>query len=172
MIQTDNLETDKPNKRIRLRLLLTGVVISILPGCSVFRSRPSPPYVRYDGSRGSQVLKTAMSQYGVDYEYGAVDPGDGFDCSGLIWWSYRQHGITVPRRTVDQRRAGWAVSRKNICQGDIVVFRIGRNQLHTGLVVDKNRFLHAPSSGGYIRIDKFNDAYWKNRIVGFRRIVS
>lgn len=172
MTKTNNSETDIETKRIRLRMLFAGFAVSLLPGCSVFRSKPSPPYVRYDGSRGSQVLKTAMSQYGVDYEYGEADPGDGFDCSGLIWWSYRQHGIKVPRRTVEQRRAGWSVSRKNIRQGDIAVFRIGRSQLHTGLVVDKNRFLHAPSSGGYIRVDSLNDAYWKKRILGFRRIVA
>ena len=67
-------------------------------------------------------------------------------------------------------KAGKWVAARNARQGDIVVFRIGR-RLHTGLVADKGRFLHAPSSGGYVRMESLSGVYWKNKIVGYRRIV-
>ena len=57
------------------------------------------------------------------------------------------------------------------CSGLIFwAYRIGR-RLHTGLVADKGRFLHAPSSGGYVRMESLSGVYWKNKIVGYRRIV-
>ena len=149
----------------RRKLILLASVSSLLSGCSMFSSdRYSYQPVSYDNSEGSKVLRTAMSQYGAKYKYGKASPSDGFDCSGLIFWAYGKHGITVPRHTAAQSKAG------NARQGDIVVFRIGR-RLHTGLVADKGRFLHAPSSGGYVRMESLSGVYWKNKIVGYRRIV-
>ena len=132
----------------RRKLILLASVSSFLSGCSMFSSdRYSYQPVSYDNSEGSKVLRTAMSQYGAKYKYGKASPSDGFDCSGLIFWAYGKHGITVPRHTAAQSKAGKWVAARNARQGDIVVFRIGR-RLHTGLVADKGRFLHAPSSGG------------------------
>ena len=148
----------------RRKLILLASVSSLLSGCSMFSSdRYSYQPVSYDNSEGSKVLRTAMSQYGAKYKYGKASPSDGFDCSGLI-------GITVPRHTAAQSKAGKWVAARNARQGDIVVFRIGR-RLHTGLVADKGRFLHAPSSGGYVRMESLSGVYWKNKIVGYRRIV-
>lgn len=155
----------------RRKLMLIASVSSFLSGCSMFSSdRYSYQPVSYDNSEGSKVLRTAMSQYGAKYKYGKASPSDGFDCSGLIFWAYGKHGITVPRHTAAQSKAGKWVAARNARQGDIVVFRIGR-RLHTGLVADKGRFLHAPSSGGYVRMESLSGIYWKNKIVGYRRIV-
>ncbi len=63
-----------------------------------------------DASLGARVAQTARSQVGVHYRLGGTTPR-GFDCSGLIWWAYRQHGINVPRVTDAQARAGRAVGR-------------------------------------------------------------
>ena len=139
----------------RRKLMLIASVSSFLSGCSMFSSdRYSYQPVSYDNSEG----------------YGKASPSDGFDCSGLIFWAYGKHGITVPRHTAAQSKAGKWVAARNARQGDIVVFRIGR-RLHTGLVADKGRFLHAPSSGGYVRMESLSGVYWKNKIVGYRRIV-
>ena len=128
----------------RRKLILLASVSSLLSSCSMFSSdRYSYQPVSYDNSEGSKVLRTAMSQYGAKYKYGKASPSDGFDCSGLIFWAYGKHGITVPRHTAAQSKAGKWVAARNARQGDIVVFRIGR-RLHTGLVADKGRFLHAP----------------------------
>lgn len=139
-----------------------------ISSCSLFKS--SPPKIDYDGSKGSMVLRTAMSQYGSKYSYGKADPSKGFDCSGLIWWAYGQHGIKLPRSTNDQAKFGKSVPKNSLRQGDIIVFRVGK-RLHNGLVADRGRFVHAPSSGGSIRVEEINSDYWKNRFVSARRVI-
>lgn len=156
---------------LRISLICTFCVL--LNGCSIFSSSKISGYapVQYDGSPASKVLKTAMSQVGKKYSYGKATPSEGFDCSGLIYWSYKRHGITLPRHTSHQAKAGTKVSRWKARQGDIVVFKIGR-RLHTGLLADKGRFLHAPSSGGRVRLEPLNNPYWKPKIIGYRRIIN
>jgi len=105
----------------RRKLILLASVSSLLSGCSMFSSdRYSYQPVSYDNSEGSKVLRTAMSQYGAKYKYGKASPSDGFDCSGLIFWAYGKHGITVPRHTAAQSKAGKWVAARNARQGDIV----------------------------------------------------
>lgn len=158
----------KLNRRVFLSFSALSLLLS---GCSMFSSdRYSYSPISYDNSMGSKVLRTAMTQYGAKYKYGKASPSDGFDCSGLIYWAYSKHGITLPRNTSGQSKAGKWISARNAKQGDIVVFKIGRS-LHTGLVADKGRFLHAPASGGYVRMESLNGSYWKHKISGYRRIV-
>ena len=101
----------------RRKLILLASVSSFLSGCSMFSSdRYSYQPVSYDNSEGSKVLRTAMSQYGAKYKYGKASPSDGFDCSGLIFWAYGKHGITVPRHTAAQSKAGKWVAARNARQ--------------------------------------------------------
>ena len=122
---------------------------------------------------GLRVARTAQTQIGKRYRSGGTSPGTGFDCSGLIWWAYRQHGVTVPRVTTDQARAGSGVGRQQARAGDILVFRTssGAAGLHTGLYTGNGGFVHSPSSGKRIRMDAIHDAYWSRRLIGVRRIV-
>lgn len=125
-----------------------------------------------DSSVGAQVAQTARSQIGVRYRLGGTTPR-GFDCSGLIWWAYRQHGINVPRVTEDQANAGYGVGRGAMRAGDILVFRTrrGRTGLHTALYTGRGNFVHSPSSGKRIREDNLSQEYWKRRLIKIRRVV-
>ncbi len=125
-----------------------------------------------DSGLGVRVAQTARSQIGVRYRLGGTTPR-GFDCSGLIWWAYRQHGINVPRVTEDQANAGFGVSRGAMRAGDILVFRTrqGRTGLHTALYTGRGNFVHSPSSGKKIREDNLSQEYWKRRLIRIRRIV-
>lgn len=121
---------------------------------------------------GPAVVATAKTQIGCRYKYGGASPNTGFDCSGFIHWSYRQHGITVPRLAKDQARAGWAVKKSQLQPGDIVVFRISsRSGVHTGIYSGKGKFVHSPSSGKKIREDSMNSEYWQRRYVTGRRVL-
>lgn len=155
------------------RLVLLPLLFLLLAGCSIFSSSSITGYapVQYDGSPGSNVLKTAMSQIGNKYAYGKAHPSQGFDCSGLVYWSYKAHGVEVPRHTQAQSKAGKQIKKADARQGDIVVFKVGR-RLHTGLVADQGRFIHAPSSGSRIRLESINSVYWKPRLIGFRRMID
>ena len=124
------------------------------------------------GKSGSAVVATAKTQIGKPYKYGGSTPSTGFDCSGLIQWSYKQHGISVPRQAKDQAASGKAVKKSQLQPGDIVVFRISaRSGIHTGIYSGKGNFVHSPSSGKRIREDNINTDYWKRRYVSARRIL-
>ena len=117
--------------------------------------------------------QTARSQIGAHYRLGGTTP-KGFDCSGLIWWAYRQHGINVPRVTDAQAKAGYGVGRGIAMRpGDILVFDTnrGRTGLHTALYTGNGRFVHSPTSGKRVREDSLAQEYWKKRLIRIRRIV-
>ncbi len=118
---------------------------------------------------GAAVVRTAQTQLGKFYRYGGTSPRTGFDCSGLIWWAYRQHGLKVPRLAADQAKAGSAVSRSALRPGDILVFRTPNP--HTALYVGGGKFIHSPSSGKRVRHDEMKNPYWSKRLVRIRRVV-
>ncbi len=118
---------------------------------------------------GAQVVSTAQTQLGKFYRYGGASPQTGFDCSGLIWWAYRQHGIKIPRVARDQAGAGSSVSRSGLRPGDILVFKTPN--LHTALYAGRGKFIHSPSSGKRVRHDEMKNPYWSKRLVRIRRVV-
>ena len=107
---------------------------------------------------------------GKPYRIGGASPRQGFDCSGLIYWAYGKNGVKVPRITKDQLRAGHGVSKDAPLPGDIVVFRIGRRTLHTGLYAGGNAFIHAPRKGSKVRMESLSSPYWSDKLISIRRI--
>lgn len=154
------------------RLLAAFFLLSSLNGCAMFASRNEDSLKA--GINCSNVVKTACSQIGKKYRSGGDSPKKGFDCSGLVWWSYKQHGVSVPRITKDQARAGKSVPRKAARPGDIVVFRSrnSRNGLHTGLYAGKDSFVHSPSSGKTVCLEKLSVPHWKRSLIAIRRVVK
>lgn len=154
-----------------LRFALAAVLTLSITGCGLFSGGKLPP--EPDSVRSSKIARTAWTQMGKRYRAGGASPQRGFDCSGLVWWSYGQHGIKVPRITTDQARAGRKVSRKAARAGDIVVFRTGRSSrrgLHTGIYAGNNKFIHSPSSGKNVCLESLAHDYWRKRLIAFRRI--
>ncbi len=121
--------------------------------------------------KGYAITETASTQMGKKYVYGGESPHKGFDCSGLIWWTYKQHGIDIPRVTTGQAQAGRSVQPRQARPGDIIVFRMSKNALHTGIYAGKSKFIHSPRTGERIRLENISD-YWKKRLVGVRRILN
>ncbi len=114
------------------------------------------------------LVRTALSQLGKPYRSGGDSPGEGFDCSGLVMWSYSKHGIKVPRTTGEQMRSGRAIGKENLRPGDIVCFQIGKGR-HTGLYIDRNYFVHSPSPGKRVSVDSLSMKYWNKYYIGARR---
>ncbi len=123
-------------------------------------------------AKGYAISKTAQSQIGKKYTFGGTTPQKGFDCSGLIQWAYKKHGIKVPRVTKDQAKAGKRVHSSKAKPGDIVVFRskYTSSGYHTALYIGNDKFVHSPKSGAKVRVESFN-SYWKPKIASVRRIV-
>lgn len=155
---------------VRMGIVLLVLLCLLAEGCGKARVGGSDGVTR--PKNGSAVVATAKSQIGRPYKYGGTEPKTGFDCSGLILWTYKQHGVKVPRQAKEQAHHGKVIKKSQLQPGDIVVFRIsGRSGYHTGLYSGKGKFVHSPSSGKKIREDNMNDAYWKRRYVSGRRVL-
>ena len=107
---------------------------------------------------------------GRPYKYGGASPS-GFDCSGLVLYSYRQAGVTLPHNTSQQRRISKHVKVSELKRGDLLFFdQEGRKNSHVGIYLGDRRFVHAPSSGKHVRDDSLDNPFWKKHLSEVRRI--
>lgn len=120
-----------------------------------------------EGARGD-VVQVALAQQGKKYRSGNKGP-DYFDCSGLVYFSYRQAGISVPPTAEAQGRYGAEISRGDVQSGDLVLFKIKRDD-HIGIMINNTNFVHASKSRG-VAIDSLESAYWRRYLVGFRKLL-
>ncbi len=112
----------------------------------------------------------ARSMLGQPYRFGGAAPG-GFDCSGLVVYAANSAGIRVPRTAQEQRAASKPIARADLRPGDLVFLHLARKELHVGIALDGERFIHAPSKGGYVRIDSLAEPPYAARFLGARRII-
>ena len=117
------------------------------------------------------MIDSATAMLGQPYRWGGAAPG-GFDCSGLVVYAAAGAGIRVPRTTQEQRNFGIRIARHDLLPGDLVFMHLERKDLHVGIVVDNERFIHAPSHGGRVRIDSLDAAPYANAFVTARRVIS
>ena len=116
------------------------------------------------------LVQTALRFRGVPYRNGGTDPS-GFDCSGLVQYVFAQHGVSLPREVREQFRVGTDVRVAGIEPGDLVFFAtIADGPSHVGLAIGGDEFVHAPSTRGVVRVERFSAPYWASRIVGIRRL--
>lgn len=121
---------------------------------------------------GREVVMQAMAALGVPYALGGESPASGFDCSGLVVYVYlRVSRHELPRTTFALSRAGVRVDLGDLRAGDLVFFNTQRRPYsHVGIYLGEQRFIHAPSSGGVVRIDSLRQRYWSRRFNGARRV--
>ncbi len=116
----------------------------------------------------------ALGLVGTPYRYGGNTPEGGFDCSGLIGFVYRDAaGIKLPRSTrelISMRSPG--VGRDALQSGDLVFFATngGGQVSHAGIYVGEGRFVHAPSTGGTVRLDSLSNRYWQRTYLNAKRV--
>ena len=125
-------------------------------------------------SLGQNVSDIAREQLGVRYRRGGASPHAGFDCSGFVYWVFAKHGVQVPRDSVRLSSAGHEVSKNDLLPGDILIFRIPRtpNGRHTAIYIGEGRFIHSPTSGSRVRIEKLSDSYWQKHYYTARRVLK
>jgi len=110
------------------------------------------------------VVFRAISLVGTRYRYGGDNPKTGFDCSGLVSYVFRDvKGIKLPRSATDMSRLNYrTIPKQRLIPGDLVFFsHRGRTIGHVGIYVGEGRFVHAPSTGGRVRLDRLDHQYWK-----------
>ncbi|MDR0633762.1 MAG: C40 family peptidase [Azoarcus sp.] len=121
-----------------------------------------------------KLLGEGLMYIGVPYRWGGVSPITGMDCSGLVQLVFRNAaGINLPRTAIEQATQGNRVSLRELRPGDLVFFNtIGRNISHVGIYVGNGKFLHAPTTGKFVRIDKLYSRFWGTRYVTARRMIN
>lgn len=164
-----------PHRLPRLRLppaLWLATLLVALSGCA---SRPPVTVITPEDTRDARaapsgpritVVQAAKSMIGAPYRYGGSSPR-GFDCSGLVSFSFAQAGIQVPRTADRQFRASRPLGDRSLLPGDLIFFDIGERRIsHVGIYVGEGRFVHAPSTGKQVSVESLANPYWRDRIVG------
>jgi cell wall-associated NlpC family hydrolase len=172
------------------RYLIPGTCLLLLAACASAPHRreatfkPShsslsdlPAMAPSAASEGAanDVLFRAIALVGTPYRWGGNTPAGGFDCSGLIDYIYRTAtGRTLPRTSRDMSAMdGRKVQQMTkLASGDLVFFAIHGGISHVGVYVGKGRFVHAPNSGGTVRLDDIDGPYWRDHFAYGKRVLD
>ena len=120
-----------------------------------------------------KVVEVALAQVGKPYIWASANPNIGFDCSGLVYYVYKQVGISLNRTSYTQINNGVSVDSKDLRKGDLVFFNNGGGRIsHVGIYIGNNQFVHASSPGTGVIVSKLFGSYFGNTYVGARRIVK
>lgn len=132
-------------------------------------------------ARMQKAQKTAMSklmnQIGKPYHWGGSSPRTGFDCSGLVYYAYKDLvKFQIPRTANEMYhlRDAAPIERSSLESGDLVFFRTqGRGTAdHVGVYVGNGKFIQSPRSGQDIQISSLSEDYWVRHYVGARRVMT
>ena len=107
---------------------------------------------------------------GTPYRYGGSTPETGFDCSGLVHYSFGQNGVNVPRTSLEQFREAVKISLNDAQEGDILFFEDQEKLSHVGIFIGDGRFVHAPTSGRSVSIGSLDNPYYQMHLVGVGRL--
>jgi cell wall-associated NlpC family hydrolase len=161
--------------RLATVLLLAGLLLS--PYAHADEPIVVPPalqvsFVDRATATAQDAIDQAMDLLGIRYRRGGSSPESGFDCSGFVSHVFREGlGLMLPRSSKEMSRSGQEVDRDELRPGDLVFFNTMRRAFsHVGIYLGDNQFVHAPRTGGRVRIEDLRQSYWMKRFNGARRI--
>ena len=123
-----------------------------------------------------QLINTATANLGVNYRTGGTTP-DGFDCSGLIFYTFSKFNILLPRSSNEMSNLGTVLKPDEIRKGDLIFFKTNGRKIinHVGMVVEvlenEIKFIHSSSSNG-VKISSTKDAYYKRTFAQVNRVYT
>ncbi|MDR2406451.1 MAG: C40 family peptidase [Deltaproteobacteria bacterium] len=143
-------------------IIILILSVAITAGCGGKHRRASP--------LASQVVNTAHKYIGVPYVYGGKSP-KGFDCSGLVWYVYRQHGVELPASSRKQAGTGLKVDKSEMQPGDLVFFQNNGRVDHVGLYIGDDFMIHAPGRGKKVTKANLKQNYYRKHFAHVRRVI-
>ena len=180
------------------RVLTLAAVAALMAGCASRPARPtaggeasapsarrtppapipaSQPPLELDPAAREASVAQAMLLVNTPYRYGGNTPEGGFDCSGLV--AYVLQAVATPAsRRLPRSTAQWAAASTPIDdgelkRGDLVFFNTsGARFSHMGIYVGEGKFVHAPSTGGTVRLQNLSDKYFAQRYTGARSVFA
>lgn len=154
----------EPSKGSLVAALL-GMAL-LLPGCGMFQSKAE--------ELREVVVETALDQVGEDYKYGGADPDNGFDCSGLVHYSYKEAGLKLPRSAAAQKKGGRPIKFSQARPGDLLFYHFGDRKagdLHVVMYLGDGEAVHAPVRDGEVEVIRVTERHWRDRYVGAARYI-
>ena len=155
-------------------------IMLILGGCSSALKYPNgfqyAPYKPYDFNKQAALQKILWGELekwqGVPYKWGG-NSKNGVDCSGLAVIVYKKlFGISLPRSTKEQVKAGIKISKKKIKPGDLIFFLSPNKGRHVGIYLGNRRFTHASGAKKKVVISNIDRSYWRKAYWTSRRVIS
>jgi len=132
-----------------------------------------PSLLEIASNRANETVTRALELIGIRYHRGGTSPDTGFDCSGFVDHVFDGLGTFLPRTAREISKSGETVKKGDLQPGDLVFFKTMRHAFsHVGIYLGDNLFIHAPASGGEVRIDDMRLNYWLKRFNGARRITA
>jgi cell wall-associated NlpC family hydrolase len=131
----------------------------------------APPFSVPPADSRTRIVDGARAMLGQPYRWGGAAPG-GFDCSGLVVYAMGGAGFQLPRTAREQMHSGAPIARRALRPGDLVFMHLAHKDLHVGIAIDNERFVHAPATGGYVRIDSLAAPPYSHAYLTARRIVD
>ncbi|MFJ2991793.1 C40 family peptidase [Pandoraea sp. NPDC087047] len=122
--------------------------------------------------KASDVVLGALNYIGVRYKYGGNTPDSGLDCSGFVRYVFQDTlNFMLPRRSEEMSQVGERIAKTDLKPGDLVFFNTMRRSFsHVGIYIGGDKFVHAPATGGKIRVEDLRESYWSARYNGARRV--
>ncbi|APC18057.1 peptidase P60 [Pseudomonas frederiksbergensis] len=155
--------------------LLSACASRTPPPVKVVRAPVFAPVQSFSPA-AEDVLIRALGLVGTPYRWGGNTPDSGFDCSGLIGYVYRDAaGISLPRSTREMiGMQAPSVGQEALQTGDLIFFATngGSQVSHAGIYVGEGRFVHAPATGGTVKLDSLSKAYWQRAYLSAKRVIE
>lgn len=158
-------------RKILLYILLTFFLVS----CSSSKKVVSSTTKKNEISVADKIVWTAVTYKGTSYKYGGTTK-KGMDCSGLIYTSFKQRGVAIPRVSYVMAKEGFKISLNEAQRGDLLFFSTSKSSRginHVGLITSVDgeiKFIHATTSKG-VKISSLSENYWKNAFVRAKRVL-
>jgi peptidoglycan DL-endopeptidase CwlO len=156
---------------LRSRLLACA-----LAAFAVCCSQASTASARHEAARatalprptlGERAAALAVREVGVPYRWGGTSPAGGFDCSGLVYWTYARLGVDVPHSSYALYGVGRRVTRTGMRPGDLLFFPgLG----HVGIYLGRGRMVHAPHTGARVQVVSLRSTSYGRSLIGVRRV--
>jgi cell wall-associated NlpC family hydrolase len=161
------------NHRISLfaQLLASLFLALLLSACGTVSTRHAEPVAPAGSAAlpispsGNEVAIYALDLIGTGYRFGGKNPQAGLDCSGMVTYIYRQAaGIDLSGSAADIAKRGKEIDRQSLRPGDLIFFNTEHKPFsHVAIYIGENRFVHAPSTNGRVRIDRLDNRYYAQR---------
>ena len=160
------------------RSAMSGLLLIVLAACTSVPptpekapGKPSEPISTEYSEKGQDVAIFALGLIDTGYRFGGKNPEAGLDCSGMVSYIYNKSaGVKLVGSARDMARKGRAIDRSRLRPGDLVFFNTRNTPFsHVGIYIGDNRFVHAPSTNGRVRIDPLSATYYAKRFEVARR---